>query len=314
MKNLPRGFRALDRVSFTLTPGITGLLGPNGAGKTTLLRMLVGLLEPTRAIRLRDRASTRRSTPTRSTPIARRLGFPAAGLQCVSRIHRGSSCTTGFARDLRAPGSRRGESTVSSRRSASRAAPGACATSPAACAGAPGTLAVACSERPRSSSSTSPPRGLDLPSRQRLREILLSAAGGASCCSPPHRQRHRGGRQPAARPSFGKLVFDGPVSDLIARARVRPRDRPRDDELLAFSHRHQVTAGCRLDGVRVRPVSTPGDTAAGLEVEPNLEEAYLAAMRPTPTDKRVKRGRGYFFEKVTCPLLRCARPSFAQKA
>ncbi|HEX3865937.1 MAG TPA: ABC transporter ATP-binding protein [Gemmatimonadaceae bacterium] len=37
---------AVNDVSFSLGPGITGLLGPNGAGKTTLLHMLAGLLHP----------------------------------------------------------------------------------------------------------------------------------------------------------------------------------------------------------------------------------------------------------------------------
>ena len=37
---------AVNDVSFTLTPGVTGLLGPNGAGKSTILHMLVGLLRP----------------------------------------------------------------------------------------------------------------------------------------------------------------------------------------------------------------------------------------------------------------------------
>lgn len=38
---------AVDRISLTLTPGVTGLLGANGAGKTTLMRMLCGILRPT---------------------------------------------------------------------------------------------------------------------------------------------------------------------------------------------------------------------------------------------------------------------------
>jgi ABC-2 type transport system ATP-binding protein len=39
--------RAVDDVSFTVTPGIlTGFLGPNGAGKTTTLRILLSLVEP----------------------------------------------------------------------------------------------------------------------------------------------------------------------------------------------------------------------------------------------------------------------------
>jgi ABC-2 type transport system ATP-binding protein len=37
---------AVNDVSFTLTPGVTGLLGPNGAGKSTILHMIVGLLRP----------------------------------------------------------------------------------------------------------------------------------------------------------------------------------------------------------------------------------------------------------------------------
>ena len=31
---------AVDRISLTLTPGVTGLLGANGAGKTTLMRLI----------------------------------------------------------------------------------------------------------------------------------------------------------------------------------------------------------------------------------------------------------------------------------
>ena len=38
---------AVDRISFSLSEGVTGLFGANGAGKTTLLRMMAGILEPT---------------------------------------------------------------------------------------------------------------------------------------------------------------------------------------------------------------------------------------------------------------------------
>jgi ABC-2 type transport system ATP-binding protein len=37
---------AVNDISFTLGPGVTGLLGPNGAGKTTLLHLLSGFLAP----------------------------------------------------------------------------------------------------------------------------------------------------------------------------------------------------------------------------------------------------------------------------
>ncbi len=37
---------AVNDISFSLGPGVTGLLGPNGAGKSTLLHMLSGFLQP----------------------------------------------------------------------------------------------------------------------------------------------------------------------------------------------------------------------------------------------------------------------------
>lgn len=39
---------AVNDVTMTLSPGVTGLLGPNGAGKTTLLHMMAGFLAPSR--------------------------------------------------------------------------------------------------------------------------------------------------------------------------------------------------------------------------------------------------------------------------
>jgi ABC-2 type transport system ATP-binding protein len=42
------GVTALDEVSLSLRPGVTGLVGVNGAGKSTLLRILAGALRPSR--------------------------------------------------------------------------------------------------------------------------------------------------------------------------------------------------------------------------------------------------------------------------
>jgi ABC-2 type transport system ATP-binding protein len=39
---------AVNDISLTIGPGVTGLLGPNGAGKTTILHMIAGFLLPSR--------------------------------------------------------------------------------------------------------------------------------------------------------------------------------------------------------------------------------------------------------------------------
>src|SRR5207249_1984808 len=45
---------AVNDVTMTLGPGVTGLLGPNGAGKTTLLHMMSGFLPPSQGTVLVD--------------------------------------------------------------------------------------------------------------------------------------------------------------------------------------------------------------------------------------------------------------------
>jgi ABC-2 type transport system ATP-binding protein len=46
-KRYPGGVTALDGLTVTVEPGITGLVGANGAGKSTLIKILLGLLPPT---------------------------------------------------------------------------------------------------------------------------------------------------------------------------------------------------------------------------------------------------------------------------
>src|SRR6202042_2223940 len=46
-KRYPGAVNALDELTVTVKPGITGLVGANGAGKSTLIKILLGLLPPT---------------------------------------------------------------------------------------------------------------------------------------------------------------------------------------------------------------------------------------------------------------------------
>jgi ABC-2 type transport system ATP-binding protein len=63
---------AVNDISLTLEPGVTGLLGPNGAGKTTVLHMMAGFLSPSRGTVTID------GSPTwRHPAIYRQLGLVA---------------------------------------------------------------------------------------------------------------------------------------------------------------------------------------------------------------------------------------------
>ena len=61
---------AVNDVSFSLGPGVTGLLGPNGAGKTTVLHMLAGFLAPSAGeVRVLGRS------PNRDPSVYRQIGL-----------------------------------------------------------------------------------------------------------------------------------------------------------------------------------------------------------------------------------------------
>jgi ABC-2 type transport system ATP-binding protein len=63
---------AVNDISMSLQPGVTGLLGPNGAGKTTVLHMMAGFLSPSRGTVAIDGAPT-----WRNPAIYRQLGLVA---------------------------------------------------------------------------------------------------------------------------------------------------------------------------------------------------------------------------------------------
>ena len=46
-KVYPGHVTALDGLTVSVAPGVTGLVGANGAGKSTLIKILLGLIPPT---------------------------------------------------------------------------------------------------------------------------------------------------------------------------------------------------------------------------------------------------------------------------
>ena len=68
-KRFPR-VTALDQLTVTVGPGVTGLVGANGAGKSTLIKILLGLLTRPRAA---PRCSAWTRHPGRGDPPGRRL-------------------------------------------------------------------------------------------------------------------------------------------------------------------------------------------------------------------------------------------------
>jgi len=61
---------AVNNLSATVGPGVTGLLGPNGAGKTTLLKLTLGLYAPSRG-----RIAVLGGPPRNNLPVLRRIGY-----------------------------------------------------------------------------------------------------------------------------------------------------------------------------------------------------------------------------------------------
>ncbi len=272
---------ALAGVRFELKPGIVGLLGPNGAGKTTLLRILTGLVEPTRGeILFRGVAVT----PENLSDYRRQIGFLPQEFNAYPELTAEQfldhwAVERGIGRHREAERRREIETlleavglTEHARRKVRDFSGGMRQRVGIARAllGAPPILIV-----------DEPTTGLDVESRARFRQILLEQSAERVILFSTHIASDV--EAAASRILLlhrGRLRFDGTPEELVDRARGRAFKALIDDAGLAEMTRcYRVTARVRtLEGIRVRAVAKPGADVAGEIVEPNLEEAYLAAI------------------------------------
>ncbi len=279
------GFQALRSVEFHLEPGIIGLLGPNGAGKTTLLRTLCGLLEPSRGqvlfrgepVTPENRALYRRLVGFLPQSFNAYEGITVAAFLDFWALEIGLNDTRARRIEINRVLSQVGldgsaDKKVRSLSGGMRRRIGIAR----ALLGSPPILIV-----------DEPTTGLDVESRNRLRESLLSVAGERIILFSTHIASDVAAA--ASRillMNEGQLLFDGSARELIHQAEGRIFEAlVADEQLREFSKKYRVTTRVRtLEGVRVRAVAGVGQEPAGDLVLPNLEEAYLAKLDLAPKD------------------------------
>ncbi|MCM2315729.1 MAG: efflux RND transporter permease subunit [Thermoanaerobaculia bacterium] len=275
-KRYRNGVRALDDVSFELSPGVVGLLGPNGAGKTTLLRIMTGLIQPTRGRVLF------RGVPVGPANIGRYRdhvgflpqdfnaypGFTAAQFLDYWAMERGITDRRQRLGEIEMLLAAVGLEEHANRKvrdfsGGMRQRIGIAR----ALLGTPELLVV-----------DEPTTGLDIEGRSRFRGLIMSIAA--------HRivvlSTHIAGDVEATCSRVlllhrGRLRFDGTPDELISLAEGQVFETVvTDHEAAVIAHDCRITRRIRvLDGVRIRGVVTKGAALPGPAVTPSLEDAYL---------------------------------------
>jgi ABC-2 type transport system ATP-binding protein len=295
-KRYASGFRALRRVSCDLAPGVIGLLGPNGAGKTTLLRIMTGLLLPTRGqVLYRGVAIDPSNLPDYRT----RIGFlpqefnAYAGLTAIDFLEYWA-----VERGIRDPRQRRaiaerllaiaGLDEVAGRKvrdfsGGMRQRIGIAR----ALIGDPPVLVV-----------DEPTTGLDIESRNRFRDLIVSLAADRIIILSTH---IAGDVEATASRILllvgGELRWDGAPEALLLRAEGRVFEVVvSEKEARQLAREYRLTRRVRVpNGVRVRGVVPAGAPLPGPAAEPVLEEAYLAEVAG---DRSVSRSGFAFLYEV----------------
>jgi ABC-2 type transport system ATP-binding protein len=257
--------RALDAVSLSLTPGVTGLLGPNGAGKTSLLRVLATVQEPVSgtvsllgldAADERDRTSIRR----RLGYVPQELGFPR-GFTAFAFVEYMAVLKEWVDGERRRAEVRRVLALVGLESVAT--------TKVSKLSGGMRRrlgLAQALLGSPELLLLDEPTTGLDPEQRAAFRALLLEVGRNATLVVSTHQTEDVAAVcDRVVVLDHGTAVFDGPVPEFVGQAqgRVWVGDVP-DGSALA----HRRTASGRYRHV--------GSPPAGSEViDPDVEDAYL---------------------------------------
>ena len=275
-KVFPNGFRALSGVTFSIERGLHGLLGPNGAGKTTLMRILCTLLEPSSGrveVDGEDLAADH-------GPLRRKLGYLGQEWDAP----RTARCAEVLDLTLRLRGvhdGRRRKEDIERLLSLVGLQSSAGSKVKTLSGGMIRRLGVAqaLAADPEVIVMDEPTVGLDPDERVEFRTLLSHLGRERTILLSTHIVADVGNTcSRVSVLSKGELQFDGSPSDLAARARGQVFEcvvSPADEEALLASVAGVVSSTPVPEGARTRTIGRPPDRFRPVEVEPNLEDAYL---------------------------------------
>jgi len=257
---------ALDSVDLMLGVGITGLLGPNGAGKTTFLRILATVLRPTdgtcRVLGLDP------FQPGQRTDIRRRLGYLPQesgyprGFTAFRYVDYLAALKEWSDRSARHAEAQRvldlvGMSDLAGKRM--RALSGGQRRRVA--------LAQALLGKPDLLVLDEPTTGLDPEQRVSLRGVLSGVGHHATVLLATHQTEDVAALcERVVVLDAGRVLHDGPVTELVASARGRVWLADRED--------NRALSAWRTGTGRYRHIGHHPPAGAEL-TEPTLEDAYL---------------------------------------
>jgi ABC-type multidrug transport system ATPase subunit len=274
-KTYADGYEALKGVSLRLDQGMFGLLGHNGAGKTTFLSILVLGLEPTSGRRVYDGLDA--SSARARAVIRRRIGYLPQDFHPIGHLT-GREYLFHCARLRQVP--ERGAAlrrkidglleSVSLERAADRWA-GEYSGGMKRRLG----IAQALVHGPRVVVVDEPTAGLDPEERIRFRGLITEVAESTTVLLSTHIVEDVEATCPRLGViAGGRLLFDGPPTELLRRAAGRlwqvPAGEPLPEGAVEVSHRADRLGG--VERVVYREVPIPG----AVPRRPTLEESYAA--------------------------------------